>query len=210
MESKRIINGIFAELLVASICYPLNTLKIRKQLNLPFQSYNSLYRGIGFCLLNEFVDSLIFFSVFEKINKSVTIGSSVGSIVSNSISYPLYLRTRLRQSGNTMGVTYNYRGFISSLACSLPSTTLNYTIKDRLNKKINPKYKKVSGYFAAALSLFITQPINNFAVYKQTNLPYKLLDIFNYRSFGIRLIEQTIQVGSKMYIMDHLNSNIKL
>jgi hypothetical protein len=68
----------------------------------------------------------------------------------------------------------------------------------------------VSGYFAAALSLFITQPINNFAVYKQTNLPYKLLDIFNYRSFGIRLVEQTIQVGTKMYIMDHLNSNIKL
>ena len=198
MDSRKVVNGIIAELLVATVCYPLNTWKVRRQIGLRL-TRDGIFKGFKWCLLNEFVDSLVFFSVAES-SKSF----SLASICSNTVSYPLYVRTKLLQSGK-VGNGGFYHGFGLSLLNSVPGTTLNYTIKNKISKHVPDKYNWMSGYLGTGISLILTHPLSTLSTLVITRHKVNPIKLLKYDGFGFRALEQTISVGSKMLVMDFLN-----
>jgi hypothetical protein len=198
-SKKKVINGVVAELVIATVCYPLNTWKVRRQVNLPTFGRIGLFKGFKWCMLNEFVDSLVFFSVAET-----TKSFSLASVCSNTVSYPLYRNTKLLQTGKILNGS-NYHGFGLSIINSVPGTTLNYTIKNAITRSISPKYNWLSGYLGTGISLLLTHPLSTLSTKVITQHRVNPIELLKYRGFGLRALEQTVSVGSKMLLMDFLN-----
>jgi hypothetical protein len=127
MEEKRIRNGICAELLSAAITYPLNTIKTNAQVNRTLPRCN-LYKGFYWCILSEFINSFIFYTVFEKYkDQPPLVRSSIGSVLGITASYPFNTRRKLTQIGKSININNNYKGLNVALFNGVPGVTINFT-----------------------------------------------------------------------------------
>jgi len=198
---NKIVNGIVAELIVSLVLFPLNTWKVHRQIGKKIKIGN-VYNGIKWCLANELLDAAVFFSVREK-----TGNVGMASFVSNVVSYPVYLRTKLRQSGKPLNG--NFTGFPESTMVSLPTTVLVYHLQKCINEKAPSLANGTSGFLASVGALFITHPLSTLSILRQTGSPLTKTVVCNmtslYSGLGVRLLEQSLAIGSKLLIMDKLN-----
>ena len=212
-EENKVINGISAELLSASITYPLNTIKTNFQVGKNIKlNFKNLSKGFGWCIITELTSALIFYSIFEhlKYNHGSVKASIIGSTISTFTSYPLNVRRKTSQIGKKIiynSLTENYKGLKIGLINSIPGTVINFSLRDYF-KEVLPEHLKPFGcLLSTAISLIATHPLDTLSTCVSTRTPIKLIDCINYRGFRERFFEKNINIGGKMLLLESFNNN---
>ena len=204
---KKIINGGSAEVISAIISYPINTLKINAQIGSKLAWKISpliLFRGVKFCILNEIINGIVFYSVFDKLEKNGPfIQGACSAIAAMTCSHPLYLRRKLAQVGKSTRITNNYDGFGSALLNSVPTVALNFTLKEQIANRLNLGI--MSGYLSTALAMIITHPLDTYTTCLIIKSPINIIDALKFKGFGHRFFEKGLTIGTKMMLLDYFN-----
>ena len=197
---KKIIKGTAAEIISAVASYPLSTLKANKQTGIVFKG--GLYRGIKWCVLNELINGLFFYSTYHFTNGNVLLKTGCATIVSKSISHPVFLRRKLIQVGlsATIKGTGNYKGFGMSLINAVPVNIVNFGLKDRITETVPDNFKAFSGLLSTFLAIIITHPLDTL----NTSVMCKTPMVGLFSGFKERVFERTVTIGSKMVLLDVL------
>jgi hypothetical protein len=205
---KEVFNGVSAELLAAIIMYPLNTLKTNSQIGKTIIKPNikNLSRGIGWCIITELINAVVFYSIFENIKqkKGALFGSILGSSAAISLSYPLNVRRKLLQVGKPIQIKNNYKGFFVGLFNGVPGTSINFTLRENFIEKCeNKKLKPLCGLISTAISVVVTHPLDTISTCIATRSPFKMNYILN--GFKERFFEKNLTIGTKMLVLGYLN-----
>ena len=200
---KKVVNGIGAEVISATITYPINTIRTYAQLGKKVHITPAvLFKGIQYSILNEIINGILFYSAFHFLEKyGPVVQSSIGSLAAMSGSHPVYLRRKLSQIGKKVNVTNNYNGFGNALMNNIPSVALNFALKEAFR----PKMGMAAGYVSTCLSMAITHPLDTITAHVMTKTPLRLSDCLKFHGFKHRFVEKGLTVGSKMMLLDYFN-----
>lgn len=213
-NDKKILGGVSAELISSSITYPLNTLKINsqvgKKISITFKNSRILTRGIGWSVLTEIINGLIFYSIFENFKKEhgALKTSVVGSTAAICCSHPFNSRRKILQVGKQVRSTQNlYNGLGIALINSVPGHATNFTLREFFKEKLPDRLKPIGGLLSTALSLVITHPLDTLSTRVITRTPLRGINLLNYNGFGERFLEKNITIGSKMMLLEFFNTS---
>ena len=222
-----ILKGTAAEIISAVVSYPLSTLKTNKQVGnqiskqvsnqisnqigkqvgkqnilKPLLSLGKYYKGLHYCILNEILNGIFFYSTYSLVNSNTLIKTACATVVSKSVSHPVFLRRKLVQVGlndTIKGFKNNYKGFGISLINSIPVNVINFGLKDYII--LPDKLKTFSGLLSTFLAIIITHPLDTFGT---SIMCSNKLNCNLFSGFTERLVERTLTVGSKMMLIDNL------
>ena len=203
---KKIINGGSAEIISAIISYPINTLKTNAQVGtkLTWRTPSLLFRGVKFSVLNEIINGIVFYSIFDSLHKKGPfIQGACSTIAAMSCSHPVYLRRKLAQVGKSTLIANNYDGFGSALLNCVPTVALNFTLKEQIANRLNLGI--MSGYLSTALAMIITHPLDTYTTCMIIKAPIHIIDSLKFKGFGHRFLEKGLTIGTKMMLLDYFN-----
>lgn len=205
---KKLINGTSAEIISAIVSYPINTLKTNIQIGkkITLRNPKILFKGIQYSILNELINGLVFYPVFEYLeNKGPFIQSACGSIAAMTCSHPVYLRRKMLQVGIKPKISFknNYNGFGNALLNCVPSVALNFTLKEQIANRLNLGI--MSGYLSTALSTILTHPLDTYTTCAITKTPINFLELLKFKGFTHRFLERGLTIGTKMMLLDYFN-----
>jgi hypothetical protein len=167
---EQVVHGITAELLACILTYPLSTIKTNAQIGKVFPNKVglNLYRGLGWCILTELTNAVIFYSVFNSNSplKRSIIGSSAGICA----SYPMNVRRKLLQVGKKAVIKNQYKGLSIALFNGVPGVSINFTLREKLNEKF-PENKYINGLISTAISIISTHPLDTLSTCIATRSP---------------------------------------
>ena len=202
-ELKKIKNGVIAEVTCNILTYPLNTLKTNSQVGQIVKRTN-LFKGIQYSILNELINSFLFYSIINipkipEVPKIVK--TSIGSAAAILSTYPLNTRRKLIQIGKTVKIKNNYSGAGIALLNGVPGTTINFTLYEYFKENLHDDLKPISGYLSSIISIIITHPLDTISTCVATRSPVKGV----FKGFRQRLAEKQLTIGCKMLFMEYLN-----
>jgi len=203
---KKIINGSSAEIISAIISYPINTLKTNAQIGnkLTWRKPSLLFKGVKYCVLNEIINGIVFYSVFDSLDKKGPfIQGACSTIAAMTFSHPVYLRRKLAQVGKSTSISHNYDGFSSALLNCVPTVALNFTLKEQIANRLNLGI--MSGYLSTALSMIITHPLDTYTTCMIIKAPVRIIDTLKFKGFAHRFLEKGLTIGTKMMLLDYFN-----
>uniref|UniRef100_A0A6C0I8D5 Mitochondrial carrier protein n=1 Tax=viral metagenome TaxID=1070528 RepID=A0A6C0I8D5_9ZZZZ len=195
---KQVFNGISAELFAAVLTYPLNTIKTNSQIGRPVKfGFKNLSRGLGWCVLSEITNALLFYSIFDKDKPLKT--SIIGSTLGICASYPFNTKRKLAQVGKSFLKLNNYYyGIEMALINGVPGVSLNFTLREHLNRKFQ-KNKKINGIISTSTSLIATHPLDTLSTCLATRTPVG--NIFKFNGFLQRFLEKNLTISTKMLFL---------
>jgi hypothetical protein len=193
---ENVVHGISSELIACMLTYPLSTIKTNAQIGKQIPFGKGLYRGLGWCLLTELANAIVFYSVFNKdkpLQKSI-IGSSIGI----GLSYPMNVRRKLLQVGKSAVVKNPYKGLPIALFNGVPGVSINFTLREHLNEKF-PQNKYLNGIISTATSIISTHPLDTLSTCIATRSPVK--GLLKFTGFKERFLEKNLTIGLKMILL---------
>ena len=203
---KKIINGSSAEIISAIISYPINTLKINAQIGhkLTLRKPLLLFKGLKYCILNELINGIVFYSVFDNLhNKGPFIQGACSTIAAMTFSHPVYLRRKLAQVGKSTRISNNYHGFGNGLLNCVPTVALNFTLKEQIANRLN--LGLMSGYLSTTIAMILTHPLDTYTTSMIIKSPISIIDTLKFKGFGHRFFEKGLTIGTKLMLLDYFN-----
>jgi hypothetical protein len=203
---KKIINGSSAEIISAVVSYPINTLKTNAQIGIKitYRTPSLLFKGVKYSILNEIINGIVFYSVFDTLNKKGPfIQGACSTIGAMCFSHPVYLRRKLAQVGKSTLISNNYDGFGIALLNCVPTVALNFTLKEQIANRLNLGI--MSGYLSTALAMVLTHPLDTYTTCMIIKTPVSIIDTLKFKGFGHRFFEKGLTIGTKMMLLDYFN-----
>jgi len=206
INQKKVINENIEEITSKAISYPINTIKTNTQIHNPVPK--NLFKGFHYSFFNEVINGLVFYSTVEKLKDKVPntfIRNTCGSIAAMACSHPLYIRRKLAQVNKPINISNNYAGFGVCVLNGVPGTAINLGLKEVISKRL--KLGIFSGFLSTTITTIITHPLDILTTCVLTRTPVK--GVFKFNGFGQRLIEKNLTLGTKLMLLDYLNSKNK-
>ena len=206
INQKKVINGTIAEITSTAISYPINTIKTNAQIHNPVPK--NLFKGFHYSFFNEIVNGLVFYSTVEKLKDKVPntfIRNACGSIAAMACSHPLYIRRKLAQVNKPINISNNYAGFGVCVLNGVPGTAINLGLKEVISKRT--RLGVFSGFLSTSITTILTHPLDILTTCVLTRTPVK--GVFKFNGIGQRLIEKNLTLGTKLMLLDYLNSKNK-
>ena len=196
-DYHKIVKGVGAEVLTNIIFYPLNTIRIRKQINLKTSS--SLLLGLKWSMVSEIINSVVFYSVFQGLSKITNpmVGSSLGAGAGLVCSFKTSVMRKRIQTFKPI-TDINYNGLGCSLLNTIPGVTINFTLREYLKQK--PEFERSAGLISTMVSVILTHPLDTFTTCLVTKT--KVCKTLLYKGFKERLLEKNLTIGSKMILLE--------
>ena len=171
------ISGCISGSVANLVTYPIDTLKVLKQNNIPYK-FNYLYKGVlSPTITIGLLNSILFSSnlnIYKKTNNHY-ISGSISGLINAIISNPIEYRKLCYQTGNKYSNKYIYRGFFAtSLRDSIGTSIYFGSYYD-----IKPKTTSfIAGGVSGVLSWIITYPIDVIKSRYQPNINIKYIDAY--------------------------------
>ena len=197
--------GIVSSLTATATFYPIDTLKTKKQANIPIKFNKSLYKGITPELLSCIPSSFVYWYTYQKCrenNFTTTESAFISCITSNVIDTPFDIRKKRNQLGDQFlnkGNIYKY-----CLGNVMSSVVYNLFYLNVL-KKLKNDYglnNTLSIMGASTTSAFMSYPIDNY----KTKIVYPN-KISYFKGLGYRLLYCNLFSGLYMNIFLWLNGD---
>ena len=176
VKRPKVLHGVIAEVISTTLSYPLNTLKTNSQVLKTIKpTLSNLTRGFKYSLATEVVNSLIFYSLFEKLPfANPFIRSSLGSTLAIAATYPLNVKRKLAQVGKCIKVKNLYSGLQMGILNGVPGISINFTVRELLKTYSPPILKPFSGLLSTSLSIALTHPLDTISTHIATRTPLKI------------------------------------
>lgn len=205
--NKKILAGTSAEIISATLTYPLNTLKTNAQVGIILKGGVSLFRGYKYCFVNELINGILFhttYNTFSYLHPIVRAGLGAG--ICTFGSYPFYVRRKLAQVGKKMNQPYkmssNYKGIKLSLLNTIPTSALNYTLKGYIHN--NTSLGVFSGLLSTTVAIILSHPLDTLTTNIVTGNKIKFIECLMYKGFSQRFFERNLTISIKMFLIDYL------
>jgi hypothetical protein len=205
---ENVIYGITAEFISCILTYPLSTIKTNSQIrkSIVIKSGIDLYRGIGWSILTELTNAVIFYSIYMGNGTNPLKRSIIGSSIGICASYPMNVKRKLAQIGKSGNVRNPYKGLPIALFNGVPGVSINFTLREKLNEHF-PQNKYINGLISTAVSIISTHPLDTLSTCIATRTPIKnILSSSLFTGFRERFLEKNLTIGSKMLILSFLSS----
>jgi len=195
MENDKVQNGIIAELSSSILTYPLNTIKTNRQVNrIPV----SLFKGIQYCILGEFINAFFFYNIYNKLKQknNPLLSSGIASISGIALSYPFFLNKKLAQINKPTQLSY--KGVVACAFNMIPNVCINFALREKINIGI------ASGFLTTSITAVVTNPLDILSTKIMTRTPIKFDKNILFTGLYQRILEKNLTTGSKMVLLDYL------
>jgi hypothetical protein len=196
--------GIVSSFTATAAFYPIDSLKTRKQANIPITFNRSLYKGITPELLSCIPSSFVYWYTYQKCrenNFTTTESAFISCATSNIVDTPFDIRKKRYQLNDFVSknniAKYCLGNVLSSVAYNLfYLNTLKYCKEEH---KINNTF---SIMIASTTSAFMSYPFDRWKTYLITNTK-----INYFKGLGYRLLQSNLYSGLYMSVFLWLSDN---
>ena len=193
------------------IGYPLETLKTRSQLGLPF-NYRNLYSGVKYqfiiASLSSSICYLTFDTTYNKTHNMMLSGLASG-IISGLIINPLEIYKVRSQALATPSSPFPMTAFKYTMMRECLAITTYFSTYMKL-KELQPDYTLLNGGLAGCASWCIGYPVDTVKTHRQTSSSASLRELWAsgllFRGFGICMVRAFVVNAINFYIYETLHT----
>ena len=210
---KNCINGVTSDLLVNTLTYPLNTIKLKNQMGICKYKINQmgvLFKGYKYGVVSDIIHSSIFYSLYDsRLNGIHPIThTAISSMIATVTSHPFNLRKKMFQVNKKITISKfkdNFKGLKYSLSNIVPGSTINFVLRDHMKAILPKPLSPFAGGFSSFISIILTHPIDLLCNSVCTGT--KIKNILSIHGLKERLLEKNISIATKMILFDYFSSS---